>query len=84
MPRPGRRLFAKRLPALALQNAHALESKARAASSLARTYPENGEAFREIETAALRQLFRIIVGASQTEPETGADNRDAQPSVRIA
>lgn len=67
MPQTSRRSFAETLTALALRNALAIERKARVASSLAITYPESAEAFRAIESAALRQLFRIMAG----RPETG-------------
>jgi len=83
MPRTYR-TFAKTLAALALRNAHALESKARAAASLAETYPAHAQDFRAIESAALRQLFRIMAGAPQTEPKTGVRSREARPSVRFA
>jgi len=69
MPQTFRRSFAETLTALALRNALAVERKARTASSLAATYPESAEAFRTIESAALRQLFRIMAHG----PETGLD-----------
>jgi hypothetical protein len=66
-----RRSFAQTLPALALRNALALERKAHTASLLAEAYPARAEAFRAIESAALRQFFRIVASRPETGPDAG-------------
>jgi hypothetical protein len=83
MPRTCR-TFANTLTALAARNVQALERRARAAASLAETYPANESAFRAIESAALRQLFRIMAGVPQMERESGTVVRGIGPSVRFA
>jgi hypothetical protein len=56
-----RETFQHILVAVAPQNIQALDHEARTASALAVTYPENEGAFRAIESAALRQIFCIVV-----------------------
>lgn len=70
MPQTHRRSFAETIAALAMRNARVLEARARAAFSLAATYPKQAEAFRKVESAALRQLFRIIADRPETECDT--------------
>ena len=52
--------FKQILVAVAPRNIQTLENKARAASALATTYPENEAVFRSLESEALRQIFRIL------------------------
>ncbi len=61
MARQARQTFKQLLLAVALRNVQTLEYKARTASSLAETYPENAAAFRAIESEAIQQMFRILV-----------------------
>lgn len=66
MPK-ARRSFRETLAALARRNARAVEHRACTAAALALAYPNRAEAFRAVESAALRQLFRIIVEMPEAE-----------------
>lgn len=75
-----RRSFAETLTVLALRNARAVEWRARVAAALSLAYPTRAEAFRAIESAALRQLFRILAERPETEGDAG-HRPGAEPSA---
>ena len=52
--------FSQILEAAAPMNVRELERKALTAGSLAVIYPQDEIVFREVETTALRQIFRIL------------------------
>lgn len=62
MSRKRRRTFDDTLLAVGPQNASVLERKARVAASLARSYPEYRGVLYAIESEALCQAFRVLVG----------------------
>lgn len=55
-----RNTFRHILEAVAPANIEVLESTARAASSLASTYPHNETSFTSLESEALEQILRIV------------------------
>lgn len=71
MRRKNSKPFAEILIAVASCSVQTLEYKARTASSLAETYPENIDAFRSIESRALRQVFRILTEMPASNVDEG-------------
>ena len=66
MVQKSRQTFGETLLAVAPQNVQTLECKARTASSLAVTCPECEGPLRAIESAAIEQMFRILVHMPST------------------
>ena len=85
MPSTSKQTFKKTLLAVGPENAQVLERKASVAALLAGCYPEYRDVLRALETKALDQVFRILMGMANSRAlshttDKGPDREPARVS----
>ena len=71
------RTFEETLQAVGPENAQVLEHKANIAALLAGSYPEHRNVFRALETKALDQVFRVVIGMASGHALSRATTKEA-------